>query len=29
MDADQNGVPCETLYDSAVVGDVLAGGPVS
>ena len=29
MDADQNGVPCETLYDSAVVSNVLAGGPVS
>ncbi len=29
MDADQNGVPCETLYDTAVVNNVLAGGPVS
>lgn len=29
MDADRNGVPCETLYDPAVVGNVLAGGPVS
>jgi hypothetical protein len=29
MDADQNGVPCETLYDPAVVDNVLAGGPVS
>ena len=29
MDADQDSVPCETLYDPAVVRDVLAGGPVS
>lgn len=28
MDADGDGVPCETLYDDDVVSDVLAGGPV-
>lgn len=28
MDADQNGVPCETLYDAAIVRNVLAGGEV-
>jgi hypothetical protein len=27
MDADLNGIPCETLYDPGVVDDVLAGGP--
>ena len=29
MDADRNVIPCETLYEAAVVGNVLAGGPVS
>jgi hypothetical protein len=28
MDADRNGIPCETLFDPDVVSDVLAGGPV-
>ena len=28
MDADLNGIPCETLYDDAVVAEVLAGGQV-
>lgn len=28
MDADLNGIPCETLYDGAVVAGVLAGGQV-
>ena len=28
MDADLNGIPCETLYDAAVVAGVLAGGQV-
>lgn len=28
MDADLNGIPCETLYDEAVVAGVLAGGRV-
>jgi len=27
MDADRNGIPCETLYEPAVIDDVLAGGP--
>ncbi len=29
MDADLNGIPCETLYDPEVVAQVLAGGAVS
>ena len=29
MDADQDNIPCETLYDAAVVSNVLAGGQVS
>lgn len=29
MDADLNGIPCETLHDAAIVSQVLAGGPVS
>lgn len=28
MDADHNGIPCETLYDPAVVAAVLEGGPI-
>ncbi len=28
MDADLNGIPCETLYAPEVVAQVLAGGPV-
>ena len=28
MDADRNGVPCETLYDTDVIAQVLAGGEV-
>jgi len=28
MDADLNGVPCETLYDPDVVAQVLAAGPL-
>lgn len=28
MDADHNGIPCETLYDPAVVTAVLEGGPI-
>ncbi|MGI9576728.1 MAG: hypothetical protein ACR2OH_00845 [Microthrixaceae bacterium] len=28
MDADLNGIPCETLYPSAVVDQVLGGGQV-
>ncbi len=28
MDADLNGIPCETLYDREVVAGVLAGGQV-
>lgn len=28
MDADQDGVPCETLYESDVVAEVLAGGRI-
>ncbi len=27
MDADRNGIPCETLYDASDVASVLAGGP--
>ena len=28
MDEDQNGIPCETLYDPEVVADVLGGGSI-
>lgn len=28
MDADHNGIPCESLYDPAVVTAVLEGGPI-
>ena len=27
MDADHNGIPCETLYEPSVVSAVLSGGP--
>ena len=27
MDADRNGIPCETLYEASVVASVLEGGP--
>lgn len=29
MDADLDGIPCETLYDTDVIDDVLAGGPAA
>jgi len=29
MDADGNGIPCETVHEPEVVADVWAGGPVS
>jgi hypothetical protein len=28
MDADLNGIPCETLYDADAVSSVVVGGPV-
>ncbi|MGB8360801.1 MAG: hypothetical protein WCE80_05330 [Acidimicrobiia bacterium] len=28
MDADHDGIPCETVYDAGVIADVLAGGRV-